>query len=147
MGGGRNEIPFQSSTNVRYHMRSDQNARLRRIGCRRTRCIGSPRSRWSIRPRNERPERTTLHAWCRTPMRDSSSRRLQHFLSPHSARRIRRRWSLSCGRRSWEATVSTSMPKYVRQVIGPSRLWSAIGTPRWAHVWLRIDSASEHSTE
>ena len=111
LGGGRKDIPFQSSTNIIHHIRSDLKERLRQIGCGRDGCMGTPCRRLSIRLRKERPGRTTLQAWFSVPIRDSSSRRSHTFLSPHSDRRSRRRRSLSWERRSWKATVSISMPR------------------------------------
>ena len=43
--------------------------------------------------------------------------------------------------------MSTSMPRYVRHVVGPSRLCSAIGTPSTLHVRLRMSSASAQLRE
>ena len=37
---------------------------------------------------------------------------------------------LFCGRHSWRATVSMTIPRNVIEVDGPSVLWVAVGTPR-----------------
>ena len=62
------------------------------------------------------PDLTTLHAWLRSPISDSSSLREHAFLSPHPWMRACRRLSLSVGRRSWPLTESISMPRKVRHV-------------------------------
>ena len=131
--GVKKDTPFHSAANRRHHARSERNDLFSRIGCGHSGCIGTPFRRSNIRRKNVRPQRTTLHAWFRTPMRDSRSRRRHAFLSPHSWRRELRRSNLSAGSLSWPATVSTSMPRKVRHVVGPSRLCSAMGTPSRAH--------------
>ena len=109
--GKRKEIPFTLAAKVCHHIRSDRKSRFRRMGCGRVGCAGTSWSKLIIRRRKERPHRTTLHAWFKVPMSDSSSRRLKTFLSPHSARIDWRRRSFSCGRCNWPAVVSTSMPQ------------------------------------
>ena len=97
--------------------------------------------------RKVRPERTTLQAWLSTPTRDSSSLLPHAFLSPQSSRRDRRRSNLSWGRRSSAASVSTSMPRNVRQVVGPSRLCCARGVPSWEQTSSSAANASAYSDE
>ena len=94
-----------------------------------------------MRRRKERPDRTTLHAWYSRPINDSSSRLGQARLSPHSSSNACKRCSLSVGRRSWEASVSISMPRNVMQGVGPSRLCSAIGILSAAHDLSRVSIA------
>ena len=130
---------------MRHHARSERNSRLRRSGHGHRGCIGTPSSRLIIRRRKERPDLTTLQAWFRRPSSNSSSRREQAFRSPHSLSSVCRRWSLSAGRRSLAAMVSTSIPRKVRHAVGPSRLCSAIGTPSLAHDDIRVVSHSAHS--
>ena len=48
---------------------------------------------------------TTLHAWLRRPMSDSSSWQEQDLLSPHSSSKACSHWSLSVGRSSMNVEV------------------------------------------
>ena len=146
-GRSRIDTPFHSVTNRCHHARSALNSLLRRIGWGQCGCMGTAWRRLIILRRNERPDHTTLHAWLRSPTRDSRSRREHDFRSLHSRRRDKRRCNLSAGKRSCAALVSISMPRYVRHVVGPSVLWVAIGTPRRAHARLREAIASAHCTK
>ena len=56
-------------------------------------------------------------------------------------------WSLSGGRRASREAESRSMPRYSRQVVGPSRLSSASGTPRAAQRVTRMCRCCEHCSE
>ena len=134
-GAGRNDTPFHLLTNALHQARSQRNPVLRRMGMLLWggRCTLCRRS--IMRRRNERPERTTLHAWLRRPMGDSSSLREQDLRSPHSSSKACNRWSLSVGRHSMNMEVLISMPRNTKQVVGPSRLCSAIGTPRAEQTW------------
>ena len=71
-------------------------------------------------------------------MTDSSSLRVQCARVPHFSSMLANRSSLSAGRRSSPASVSTLIPKNVRQVVGPSLLWPAVGTPRRPRSVFRI---------
>ena len=73
-------------------------------------------------------------------MTDSTSLRVQCARVPHSSSMLANRSSLSAGRRSSPASVSTSIPQNVRQVVGLSLLWSAIGTPMRPHSVFRIST-------
>ncbi len=66
------------------------------------------------------PALTTLHAWPRTPISESSSRFLQAFLPRHPASSASIRANLSFGSLSSMATVSISIPRIVRHMVGPS---------------------------
>ena len=136
-GGERKETPFHLAMKVFHHARSDRKPVLRRIiGCEG--CTACNRS--SIRRRKDLPDLTTLQAWLRRPMKDSSSLRAHTLSSPHCCNRERKRSSLSFGRRSSPACVSISMPKITRHVVGPSRLWAAIGMCNVANTPSRIAS-------
>ena len=129
-GGGRKEMPFHVVMNEAHHARSERNPWLSLItGCDgRTAC-----NRSIIRRKKDLPDLTTLQAWLRRPIRDSSSVREQADLSPHCCSRARSRWSFSSGRRTSPASESISMPKIIRHVVGPSRLWAAIGISKVEH--------------
>ena len=145
--GERKETPFQLTTNYLHHWRSDRKDLFSLIGCGLSGWCRTPFMRSIMRRRNERPEQTTLYAWCNNPTRDSSSLCPHVLLHLQSSRRALRRCSLSLGRRSCEEAVSTSMPRNVRQEVGPSRLCSASGTPRVKHACVMMARASAHSEE
>ena len=135
-GQEENAIPFLM--NALHHARSAGNPAFRRMGIG---LCGGRRTEWSrsnMRLRKVLAALITLQAWLRCPMTDSSSLRVQCARIPHSSSMLANRSSLSAGRRSSPASVSTSIPKNVRQVVGPSLLWSAIGTPRWPRSVFRI---------
>ena len=79
--------------------------------------------------RNERPGRTTLHAWLRHPMSDSSSLWLHAFRSPHSLRRVLSFASLSVGSQSLFAMVSLVIPRNVKHIMGPTVCERQVGLP------------------
>ena len=107
-------------------------------------CIGTACRRSIILLRNAQPDRTTLHAWLRSPIRDSNSRREHALRSPQVERSAWRRCILSAGSRSVPAIVSTSMPRYVNCAVGPSLLCSAVGTPKVAQTPSRIAIPCAH---
>lgn len=143
--GRRGEL-FHSHTNRCHHARSDWNSLYRRIGCGFRGCMGMECRRSIIRLRNGWP------AWFISPISDSNPRLGHAFLSPHSSRHAWRRCILSAGSRSWDASVSISILRNVRQDVGPSRFvlcnryaqgrtrlvehahcLSSFGRTRWTH--------------
>ena len=91
-------------------------------------------SRFIMLRKNDRPGLTTLHAWLRVPISDSSSRLVHAFLSPHSRSSSCTRCSFAGGSRNSPVTESISMPRKVMHVVGPSVLWAANGTRNSVHV-------------
>ena len=61
---------------------------------------------------------------------------------PHPSSKALKRSSLSGGSRSWPATVSIVIPKKERQVVGPSRLCAAVGTPNSLHTLSKVSRFS-----
>ena len=94
-----------------------------------------------------RPECTTFTACCRSPTRDSKSRRLAAFRPSHCWTTALTLCSFSFGSRSSIFWVSTSMPRKVMQVDGPSLLSEAMGTPSWAQVLRMTARFAAHSIE
>ena len=79
-GGGRNDTLFHLVRNVRHQARSARKLWLRRMmGC----VGGISWSRSSILRRKDLPERTILHAWFNSPIKDSRSSRAQAALPLH----------------------------------------------------------------
>ena len=89
----------------------------------------------------------TVRYELRRPINDSKSRLPHVRFSLHSSRQAWRRRSLSLGSRSSEAIVSISIPRKVRQVVDPSRLCSAIGTPNAAHAAFSVPKSVAHTGE
>ena len=82
-GGGRKETPFHVVMNEDHHARSDRNPWLSLI----TDCVGRTAcSRSIILRKKDLLDLTTLQAWLRKPIRDSSSMREQADLSPSTLR-------------------------------------------------------------
>ena len=85
------------------------------------------------------PAGTTLAAKLRVPMRERSSRLEQLDRVDQVCREWCRSCSLLGGRRASREEESRRMPRYSRQVVGPSRFSSARGTPsaeqREVRVW------------
>ena len=73
------------------------------------------------RRRNMRSARINFTAKASLPMRERSSRLVHLCLGRKARRSERREESLSCGTRTIWATVSSSMPKNVMQVVGKVR--------------------------
>ena len=122
--------PFQPMANDRHHSRSAWNCWFKRTWwCGRW---GTHR-RSIICLRKDQPGWMSLHACWRVPMRDSSSLLVHVLLLAHRARSAWVRSSLSCSRRRMLASVSSSMPRNVRHVVGPSSLSIARGTPNSVH--------------
>ena len=78
---------------------------------------------------NVLPKCTTVAACCRRPVIDCSSRCVHERLFSQAEISPLRRANLPWGRHSSFATLSISMPKNVRHVVGPSHLSTASGTP------------------
>lgn len=77
----------------------------------------------------DHPGLVTVAACCSKPLRDRSSRFVQHLRPCQEAVVSCNQQSLSGGRRSCISTVSTSIPSTVRVVVGPSGLSGSIGIP------------------
>ena len=140
---GISPVPFQLVASMRHHARSARKALLSRMTWRSFAVDSSA----IMRLRNDLPGLTILHAWCRRPMRDSSSFLRHTFLSCHVSRVSRILASLSLGRRRVRVSVSNSIHRNVRQVLGPSHLSRARGTPNSAHVSTTILKLSAHCEE
>ena len=84
-------------------------------------------NRWH---RNTRPCLITVAACNRWPNKDSKSLYLPERLPLQVLASCRVCYSLSIGRRNSRRTVSTSIPKNVTMVAGPSILCTATGTPK-----------------
>ena len=110
---GRNDTTFHSATNASHLAGSDQNSRFKwmgdgRSGCNRTLCTANQ----SYVSRTTAP--TSLpcrHAWLRRPIKDSNSFQGHTLRSPYSFSSVLRPSNLSSGSCSWNATVSTSIPR------------------------------------
>ena len=88
----------------------------------------SPDLYMSLR-RKDRPGLTTSHAWAKTPISDSSSLFLQHFLAHHLCSSSVSSASLSSGSLSCMQTVSISIPRNTSEVHGPSVFPGSIEVP------------------
>ena len=77
----------------------------------------------------DRPGFMTAAACCNDPMRDISSRLVQHLQPRQTLVASCSQQSLSAGRCSCMATVSTSMLRTERVVTGPSDLSGSMGIP------------------
>ena len=128
MGGGGEGYAIPLSHKA--HARSDLESRWSRTLWGRNLCVRAPFSKSNMRRRNARPDRTTLRAWLRSPINDSSSRREQVVLSPQLDKTPWSRSSLSAGSLSMPSRVSISIPRNVSLVVGLSRLCSATGIPK-----------------
>ena len=136
--GASMQIPFHWGAKFVHHCKSEQNSLLSLIWW----CNSETEDNKSIILLGKHlPNRTTKAAWWSTPIRDSRSRFRQTFLSPHLHTKCWRLDSLSAGRRAVRLTESNSMPRKTRDVVGPSALLGAMGTPREFHK----DSASLQS--
>ena len=89
----------------------------------------------TIRLRNVRSGRTTLHAYCRCPLNDNNSRFVHDFLHSHLSLS---RTSLSSGSQISLLIVSSTIPRNVRVVDGLSTFDFDIGT----RIWPQIDRVS-----
>ena len=78
-------------------------------------------------------------------MRDSNSCLVQAFLESHTLMNCCKLANFFSGSRSFIASVYISIPRNVKQVVGPSTFSGARGTPSEVHtsemiVWLRAQS-------
>ena len=78
---------------------------------------------------NVRPGPITDTAWFKDQRRDCNSLLVHRRRPCHFAMSTLRRCSFSDGSLSWKDSVSITMPKNDREVLGPSILLVAIGTP------------------
>ena len=113
----------------------DENSLLSLIGCSPLR---KAESRLIMRRRKVRPEGTTLHACWRLPIKDSSSFRVQWRLSDQEIRSVWIRSNFSCGRRAYSWRESSSMPRTVRRVEGPSNFSGWRGIPLSWNCWIQV---------
>ena len=75
---------------------------------------------------------------CRVPISESNSRLVQHFRPCQKLVDSFRCWSLSAGRHSCIRDVSTSFPRMVREIAGPSHLSGSIGASRAVKVFMAV---------
>ena len=116
-------MPFHAAASWNHHSKPERNSLFRRM--RASICLRVD-DRLIILRTNDRPGLVTV-ACCSKPMRDRSSRFVQHL-------RPRQKAVVSC---SWQriSTVSTSIPSTVRVVVGPSDLSGSIGIPSSWKAW------------
>ena len=139
-----NDTPFHCSAKRSHHSISDLASLLSRTKW--SRCLTTfPRSN-SLRMK-DRPGLTTLHAWDSTPMRDSRSLFLQHFLARHCFKVSLSLASFSRGNLSCMATVSTSIPRNTSVVHGLSFFLGQIGVPVASHIFSITPRFSWHSSD
>ena len=108
------ESPFQCSMKLCHHMMSERASVFMRV--------------LNVYRTIVRPERMTALASCRQPTNDSRSLFLQHFRWIHFFRSTLSLASFWVGSLSSSLMVSSSMPRKVKHVVGPSFLWLARGT-------------------
>ena len=124
---GRMPMPFQFSKKCcHHHIRSDLTSApsLTKWSLPLTDDITWISLRTNLLP-------TTFVACCRMPTNDFSSLLLAAFLPNHSETIWHTLTNFCTGSQSSIAWVSASMPRNVRQVVGPSVLSCAIGMPNW----------------
>ena len=125
------EMPFQFSTNKCHHKMSARAALLSLMWC-----IGWEPTSWRAYSllRNGLPGRTTLVAnWSRPVMDWSAFFEITLFDTTCESSFLRF-VSLSSGKRICKAMVSTSIPRKVRHVTGPTNLEGLRGTPKTLQV-------------
>ena len=118
--------PFQSGRKHAHHCRSDLKPLFNLM-------------RWCssfvafvsviVRLRNDLPGLTKQRACCKKPIRDSNSLFVHERLPCHHKISLLRWINFSSVRRSVIASVSSSIPRKVIIMEGPSVLWRASGTP------------------
>ena len=136
--------PFQLAANICHHVTSDWNAPFSLMwwwGCLAT------HRRAITCLRNDLPGVTTVHACCRTPMNDSSSRLVHDFLGLHSLSKDCSLLSFSSGRCSSCQTVSIIMPRNSIAVDSPACFSGANGTPRSLQTACRVCRFQLHCSE
>ena len=128
-GKSQKLTPCHSSKNWCHHRRSRWNSWLRRMGWS---LLRKQHNRSIMRRKKVRPGHTTLAAWCKWPIRDSSSCLLHHFRGSQEAIKFWIAKSFSCGRRATWLWESSSIPRTVSTVEGPIHLPGCRGRPsRW----------------
>ena len=90
------------------------------------------------RCRNGLPGRTTFVACWSNPVRLWRPHLDKHLFETAAANSSFRRRSLSLGSLIYRVLVSTSIPRKVRHIAGPSSLDGSQGTPKWLGVSTRI---------
>ena len=135
-------IPFQSDRKHAHHCRSDLKPlfNLTLWGSSFATSVIA-----IIRLRNDLPGLTMQHACCNRPIRDSNSLFVHDRLLCYRKISLLRQTNFSFGRRSVFASVSSSMPRNVITLEGPSVLSGAIGTPSLELVSKTLSSALLHS--
>ena len=124
--------PFQSTINVCHQRMSDWALRLRLMKPLLGRWWADLVKLISLR-RKVRLGMITMLASCSSPTKDCRSHLWQDSKWTHFWNMPFSRASFSAGSLSSSLMVSSSTPRNVRQVVGPSRLSDAIGKPSRSH--------------
>ena len=144
-GDNRKLYPFHDWKNSSHHDKSKWNSLLSLIGWSSLR---KAEGTLIMRRRKVRPDGTTLHACWRLPVKDSSSFRVQWRLSDQEIRSVRIQSNFSCGRRACNRRESSSMPRTVRRVEGPSSLSRWRGILQSWNCWIQVlDTSSVGTSE
>ena len=141
--GGMIHRPFHLGRKDAHQCRSDLKSTVNLMWCLGCFAIFI---RSIMRRRNVRPGSTTIAAWLRCPMSDCSSLLDAVFLPCQVRTSPSMRVSLSPGRLSVMARVSTFIPSNVSWVAGPSVLCVATGTPSSLHMSSATSSAFAHGS-
>ncbi len=119
--------PFQMGKKQPHHLRSDRKAAFKRTQW----CSSLIHLESSImRCRKDLPSLTAQHACCNWLIIDSNSLLVHDFLLSHRRISLRNYSSFIYGRHTVIDRVSSSRPRKVRVVLGPSVFLEATNTPR-----------------
>ena len=145
-GDNRKLYPFHDWKNSSHHDKSKWNSLLSLMGWSSLRKIDG---RLIIRRTKVwRSEGTTLHAFWRLLIKNSNSFCVQRRFCDQetSSVWIRSNFFLR-GRRAYNRRESTSMPKTVRRVEGPSNLSEWRGIPQFPNCWIQVSRLRWHVWE